>query len=49
LGNFAVLITSTDGKEIWTTIGVSTDIIKAGWLALSDSVECKLMRKEKGK
>jgi 2-isopropylmalate synthase len=47
--NVRVLITSTDGKEIWTTIGVSTDIIKASWLALSDSVEYKLMRKEKGK
>lgn len=42
-----VLIESTDGKEIWTTIGVSTDIIDASWKALVDSIEYKLI-KEKG-
>jgi len=39
-----VLIESTDGNESWTTVGVSTDIIKASWLALVDSVEYKLIR-----
>lgn len=34
-----VLIESTDGKSEWTTIGVSTDIIEASWLALVDSIE----------
>lgn len=38
-----VLITSTDGQDVWTTIGVSKDMIKAGFIALSDSVEYKLM------
>ncbi len=39
-----VLIESTDGKDIWSTIGVSTDILEASWIALVDSVEYKLMR-----
>lgn len=34
-----VLIESTDGKNEWTTIGVSTDIIEASWIALVDSIE----------
>lgn len=42
-----VLIESTDGDEIWTTIGVSTDIIDASWKALVDSIEYKLI-KDKG-
>jgi 2-isopropylmalate synthase len=37
-----VLIESTDGKEVWTTIGVSTDIINASWIALVDSIEYML-------
>ena len=39
-----VLIESTDGDENWTTVGVSTDIIDASWIALVDSVEYKLIR-----
>jgi 2-isopropylmalate synthase len=39
-----VLIESTDGEEYWTTVGVSTDIIEASWLALVDSIEYKLLR-----
>jgi len=39
-----VLIESTDGKDNWTTIGVSTDIISASWQALVDSIEYKLLR-----
>ncbi len=38
-----VLIESTDGRENWTTIGVSTDIIEASWKALVDSIEYKLI------
>ena len=38
-----VLIESTDGKRAWSTVGVSTDIIEASWIALVDSVECKLI------
>lgn len=38
-----VLIESTDGDSSWSTIGVSKDIIEASWLALSDSIEYKLI------
>lgn len=34
-----VLIESTDGEKVWTTVGVSTDIIEASFLALKDSIE----------
>jgi 2-isopropylmalate synthase len=34
-----VLIESSDGKRVWSTVGVSTDIIEASWLALQDAVE----------
>ena len=37
-----VLIESTDGEHIWTTVGVSADIIEASWIALCDSIEYKL-------
>ncbi len=33
-----VLIDSTDGDRVWTTIGVSENIIAASWQALSDSI-----------
>ena len=39
-----VLIESSDGKENWTTVGVSTDIIEASWFALVDSIEYKLIQ-----
>jgi 2-isopropylmalate synthase len=41
-----VLIESTDHRENWTTIGVSTDIIDASWQALVDSIEYKLVREQ---
>ena len=41
-----VLIQSTDGADIWTTIGVSADIINASWRALTDSIEYKLTKDE---
>jgi len=44
-----VLIESTDGKEVWTTIGVSTDIIEASWKALVDSIEYKLIKDKEAK
>lgn len=37
-----VLITSTDGDEVWSTVGVSADVIEASWFALVDSIEYKL-------
>ena len=41
-----VLISSTDGKKIWTTVGCSNDIIEASWIALVDSIEYKLSLEE---
>ncbi|WP_322819432.1 citramalate synthase [Tepidiforma sp.] len=37
-----VLIESTDGSRHWTTVGSSTDIIEASWLALADALEYAL-------
>lgn len=34
-----VHIESTDGKKVWGTVGVSTNIIEASWIALIDSIE----------
>ncbi len=39
-----VLIESTDGEDYWSTVGVSTDIIEASWIALVDSIEYKLIK-----
>ena len=36
--------TSKDSTNIWKTVGVSTDVIKASWFALSDSFEFKLQK-----
>ncbi len=38
-----VLIESTDGQDIWSNVGVSTDVIEASLIALIDSVEYKLL------
>jgi 2-isopropylmalate synthase len=43
-----VLIESSDGRENWRTVGSSTNIIEASWLALADSMEYWLT-KEVGK
>jgi len=37
-----VVIESRDGDAVWSTVGVSENIIEASWLALVDSVEYKL-------
>ena len=39
-----VNIESTDGKSIWSTVGVSTNLIEASWYALLDSIEYKLLK-----
>lgn len=44
-----VLIDSTDGRDIWSTIGVSTNIIEASWQALVDSIQYKLSKDEENK
>ncbi|MDD5593713.1 MAG: citramalate synthase [Candidatus Margulisbacteria bacterium] len=40
-----VIIESADEKNVWNTVGVSTNVIEASWLALVDSIEYKLLKK----
>jgi len=42
-----VLIESRDQDQLWSTIGVSEDIIEASWQALADSFQYKLAYEEK--
>ncbi|MDK2935909.1 MAG: citramalate synthase [Eubacteriaceae bacterium] len=44
-----VLIESSDGQDIWTSVGVSTDVIEASLIALTDSIEYKLLCDEEKK
>ncbi|GBD11151.1 (R)-citramalate synthase [bacterium HR23] len=39
-----VLMESTDGQRTWRTVGASTNIIEASWLALQDSLEWWILR-----
>ena len=39
-----VLIESSDGLHLWRTVGASTDVIEASWLALQDSYEYWITR-----
>ncbi len=41
-----VLIESSDGANAWRTVGSSTNIIEASWLALADSVEYWLLKQK---
>ena len=43
-----VLIESTDGEEVWRTVGGSPNIIEASWLALADSLEYWLLKQKGG-
>jgi 2-isopropylmalate synthase len=43
-----VLIESTDGVDEWRTVGGSTNIIEASWLALADSLEYWLLKQKTG-
>jgi 2-isopropylmalate synthase len=43
-----VQIESRDSREIWSTIGVSANIIEASWQALVDSVQYKLSKELNG-
>ncbi|MCL2599947.1 MAG: citramalate synthase [Treponema sp.] len=43
-----VLIESTDGRRNWNTVGVSADIINASRIALTDSIEYKLICDREG-
>jgi len=40
-----VLIDSTDGDHEWSTVGSSSNIIEASWLALADSLEYWLLKR----
>ncbi len=44
-----VLIESSDGKKSWSTVGVSSDIIRASFKAVTDSLEYYLLIDKKGK
>ena len=44
--NVRVLIESTDGERIWNTVGSSTDVIEASWLALTDALEYYLLKQQ---
>ncbi len=39
-----VVIESKDAHDVWSTVGVSENIIEASWLALVDAVEYKLFK-----
>ena len=42
-----VLIESSDGEQEWHTVGSSTNIIEASWIALADSLEHWLAKRAK--
>ncbi len=42
-----VFIESSDKKDVWTTVGVSENMIEASWMALVDSMEYKIMKDKK--
>jgi 2-isopropylmalate synthase len=42
-----VLIDQTDGIDHWGTVGVSTNMIEASWMALVDGIEFMLYKKRK--
>src|SRR5690606_36946855 len=39
-----VLVTSTDGIDVWDTVGVDPNIVEASWLALSDAYTYAILR-----
>ena len=41
-----VLIDSTDGERVWTTVGVDSNVIEASWQALIDSLQFGLLHAE---
>jgi 2-isopropylmalate synthase len=42
-----VLIESGDKKDHWYTVGVSSNILEASWMALVDSMDYKLYKDSK--
>jgi 2-isopropylmalate synthase len=43
-----VLIESSDNQDVWSTVGVSENIIEASWQALADSMNYALLRRHSG-
>ena len=43
-----VLVTSTDGRRSWTTVGVSQNVIEASLYALLDSIEYAILKEKEG-
>lgn len=41
-----VLIETTDGHKSWSTVGASSNVIEASWLALADSFEYALLARD---
>ena len=39
-----VLVSSTDGTQVWDTVGVHPNIVEASWLALSDAYTHAILR-----
>lgn len=44
-----VLIESSDGNQLWGTVGASENIIEASWQAIRDAVEYKILLDSKAK
>ncbi|MFN3535376.1 MAG: citramalate synthase [Desulfatiglandales bacterium] len=44
-----VQIDSSDGRDVWTTVGASENVIEASWQALVDSVHYKLLKDGKSR
>jgi 2-isopropylmalate synthase len=43
-----VLVSSSDGSDVWDTVGVHPNIVEASWLALSDAYTHAIMRADWG-
>jgi 2-isopropylmalate synthase len=41
-----VVIESADEHDVWSTVGVSENVIEASWQALVDAVDYKLLKDE---
>lgn len=41
-----VLVSSTDGHEVWDTVGVHANVVEASWMALSDAYTHAILRQE---
>ena len=39
-----VLVSSTDGSQVWDTVGVHPNVVEASWLALSDAYTHAILR-----